>query len=438
MSGHDTLARPARAALAHRVAARGRELAQRADALLTPRRLRLYAAAFATVTLLVYVAAGLAGHAPFDVFGHPLFPDFSAQATAGRIALAGNMTRLYDTAHQHAVQQALLGAPPHDPNLFMSPPFVAYLWAPFAALPYLAGAGAWTVVSLALLVVSLHLLWPRLPRLHQGGFALALLLVCSSQPVAELLLDGQDAALALFLIVVALRLLLAGRDTAAGALLGLGVFKPQLFLLMPVLLLCLGRRRAAAAWVLTAAALTALSLTLVGPAGVRAYLAILSSPAYHQALQASLGAKMQSATALLRPFVPARATLYVSAGAMALGALLVAWAARRYARPARGERTFTLLYAFTLLVTGLVSPHFFIYDCAILLPAALLLLNEAPSSPRIRLALAAAYLATWTTALRYALFGRAPEPLALVLAGPWIIVSLVLLAQRALRLLAHA
>ncbi len=418
--------------------ARSRALARHLDALLTPRRIRLYAAAFAAATLAVYAAVGLAGHMPFDLFGQPLFPDFAAQATAGRIALAGDLGRLYDVAHQGTVQQQLLGAPPHDANLFMSPPFVAYLWAPFAALPYLAGAGAWTIVSLALLLASLCLLWPLLPNLHGAGFGLALLVVCSSQPVAELLLDGQDSALSLFLLVVALRLLLTGRDLPAGAVLGLGVFKPQLFLLMPILLLCLGRRRAVAAWALTSTLLAAVSLALVGPAGVRAYLRLLAAPAYHQALQGSLGAKMQSATALLRPFVPASATLYVSAAALALGALLVASMARRYRRLAAGRRAFILLYGLALLVTGLVSPHFFIYDCVILLPPALFLLNETPASPSVRLALAAAYLATWTTALRYALFGRTPAPLALLLAGPWVIIPVAFLAARTRRLLAQA
>src|SRR5205807_5742550 len=104
------------------------------------------------------------------------------------------------------------------------------------ALPYVVAAGCWIALSVVMLLASLQLLWPLIPSLHTFGRARVFMIALSAEPVLELLGDGQDSAVALLIAVGGLRLLLAKRDLLGGVVIGLGVFKPQLFLLLPVVL----------------------------------------------------------------------------------------------------------------------------------------------------------------------------------------------------------
>ncbi len=351
------------------------------------------------------------------------------------MALEGNLDRLYDLTYQRDTQQRILGEG-HEGllDLYLSPPFVAYLYAPLAALPYLAAAALWTALTILLLWLSLHLLWPLLPNLHRHGFGLAVVLAFSTQPVFELLGDGQDSAISLLLLAGGLRLLLGRHDVLAGGVLGLGVFKPQLFLVIPVLLLVQRRGRALASWVTVALALALISLAMVGARGVHAYLSLLTSEAYRLGIVDGLGWKMQSAIGFVRALLPETARSLASPVAAAMGMAAFALLLRAASRPAQDSRSFALLYALATLLVALVNPHLFLYDCVVFLLPALILLDQAPASPAVRLSLAAAYVLFWTVPLRYIAFGHAPWPVS-ILAGQWTILPLVALVAVAARLL---
>lgn len=123
---------------------------------------------------------------------------------------------------------------------------------------------------------SVWLLSPIAPMLQRYGRGRVLLLVFSSLPAISLIINGQDSAVTLLILVASLRLLLARRDTAAGAILGLGgAFKPPLFLLMPLLLLFQRRWRALGMWFAVCGGLAAVSVVLLGPGGVRTYIRLL-------------------------------------------------------------------------------------------------------------------------------------------------------------------
>jgi alpha-1,2-mannosyltransferase len=423
---------------------------------LEPGRVRHYALLAVSILILVdlllnYSASITAGRLPFDVYGQPVAGDLAAQMTAGRIALHGGLHHLYDVTYQSQVQRDLLGGSPRefsaDPlstatvtsclnagwpkacgfyNPFISPPVAAYLWAPLAALPYLTGAAVWTLVSLALLLVSLRLLWPLLPGLHRHGFMLLVLLGLSTQIAFELFVDGEDAALSLFLLVVGLRLLLARRDVAAGAVLGLGVFKPQLFLALPLLLLLQRRWRAFGAWIGVAAAMTLISVALVGPDGVRAYLHLLISPLYSQGIAGPLAWKMDSLLPLVRGLLPPHVgSLTPLVTALILVPVVVAFI-RLAHRQADDKRAFILLYGLTILLTAVASPHLFVYDCAILVIPVAVLLDESPVRPAVSLSLLAIYALTWSAALRHTTLGAAPWPVS-ALAASWTAIPILVL-----------
>src|SRR5262249_47568642 len=154
---------------------------------------------------------------------------------------------------------------------------------PFAVLPYVPSAFLWTASTVLALAVAARLARPLVPRLSERHWSLVLLAAAATAPVFELVGSGQGSALSLLLWVAGVRLALARRDTAAGVVFALGLFKPQLFFLPPLLFLCLWRPRALLGWTATAGALGAVSALLVGPEGIHRWILLLASPFYREA-----------------------------------------------------------------------------------------------------------------------------------------------------------
>src|SRR5205823_610860 len=114
------------------------------DRLLTRRRLRGYLAIFLAVWVATLLASVAFGHPPRNMAGKPILPDFLAHWIGGRLLLDGQTVRLYDPDVQHALQTQVVGE--QDALAwFVNPPFMAFFYAPFAALPYLPSALAWTL-----------------------------------------------------------------------------------------------------------------------------------------------------------------------------------------------------------------------------------------------------------------------------------------------------
>ena len=425
------------------------------DALLTPRRVFLFPVLLLSLTLIAYLIPIFAGRPPFDAYGDPIAGDLYVQLAGARMVTSGDARNLYDLEAQWTTKQAILGggnlhglSPFTDP--FAEPPVAALLYIPFAVFPYLLAAALWTIFSTLLVAASLMVLWPLPPSLHRHGYARILVLAFSTMPFIQLLNLGQDSAVVLFLLAAGLRLLVDGHDVGAGAVLGLGVFKPQLFLLVPVLLLFQGRRRALGGWLAVAAILAGLSVALLGPVGVRSYLQLLKFSfglvrIVLYAIGPSLGSGAVVGLAWSTPslfgldhvvnvVLPAPAAMAATAAIVALGAFLLVWWGRRCLKPARRRQEFELMYAGMVLVGVMDSPHFLPYDAVVLMLPALILFEAAPSSPGIHVLLAAAYLMTWGCIMRVGP-GFGHSPLMLIIAVWTLVPTLVLFVatQRLLR-----
>ncbi|HEX5164457.1 MAG TPA: glycosyltransferase family 87 protein, partial [Thermomicrobiales bacterium] len=224
------------------------------DRQLAPKRIRMFAICVLTFWSIVHVGLAATGDLPYNKFNMPILADLTNRFIGADILLNGDADRLYDLDRQTQSQRELFSQMPSDRHsLFVSPPFVAYIYAPLALLPYTVSAVIWLLVSVALVFLSLRLLWPIVPDVHRHGISLIMLLLFASQPMIELLGSGQDAALSLFVLAAGLRLLLSGREGLAGAVLGLGLFKPQIFVFMPIFFLVTRRWRALAGWLAVAA-----------------------------------------------------------------------------------------------------------------------------------------------------------------------------------------
>jgi hypothetical protein len=195
-------------------------------------------------------------------------PRYGAPATdymvfweAVRGARAGDLTLLSDpvamTAQINAQFQDITDGPlPLHPWLY--PPTFLLALLPFATLP-LHASYALFMIATWLLVVIAGWRWAGPPGRRAMWFVALALAPGASNNV----LSGQNAFLTLALLFGGIGLL-GRRDIAAGALLGLLSFKPQLAVLAPVALVATGNWRALAAAAASALLAAAASMAVFG------------------------------------------------------------------------------------------------------------------------------------------------------------------------------
>jgi hypothetical protein len=396
------------------------------DRVLTRARVRRFSITILAVNVALYAAMVAKGRFPFDAQGAIVLPDFMAHLTGGVLLARGESSRLYDVAAQSAFQVGITGKP-EIVDVFLSPPIAAFLYAPFAGLSYAGAAVAWTAVSLCLFVLASVIVVRLLPGLPVAEKRVFFIAFAASQPVIQLLGSGQDTALSLLLWSAGTWLALRRRDGLAGLVFSLGLFKPQLFVLPPLVFLLHRRRRALAAWVGGALALTGIALLVFGKAGFAGWWQLLHSPQYLVSLRSGRALRMASVVPLVLSIAPdgmgGAADAIGKAACVGIAAATVVRMVPRAGQRALDERG---VWALACVATLLVTPHLFYYDLTLLaLPAALLLDVTAAYSRQARNALLALTLLTWTGAARIP-FESAPWPIRL-LAASWTAVPMFVL-----------
>ncbi len=185
--------------------------------------------------------------------------DWIVQYAAGTAARGGRFDLLYDsqlfTDFQAALLPSWFAAPPSLHPWLYPPPFLLLL-APLSRLPLAAGYAAFILPPLVITLMALARRdggwdWPRA----------AMLLFFPATLIN--LLTGQNAFLSAALMIGGVRLL-DRWPAAGGAVLGLLVYKPQLYLLVPVALAAARAWRALAASLLAAALVAAASAAVFG------------------------------------------------------------------------------------------------------------------------------------------------------------------------------
>jgi hypothetical protein len=332
----------------------------------TPERVTLYPLLATLVLLCVAAYDRLAGDGLRNAFGGALGGDFMAFYTAGHFVAHGAADRLYDAAAQLAFQERVAGGKLSGVALWVSPPYLAWLFAPFSRLPYVWAFAACVVLSLGAVWLSLRALGREL-ALEQSPTRL-LWFGLQYYPTLQWLLNGQMTGLWLVLATHVFVLLRRARDVPAGLLLGCFAVKPPLALGLAVALLAAGRFRALAAAALSAGVLVALGfLTL--PEAMDEYsrrgtelLALVRSDGY---ATAGLHGSFEVATLLFDGISP---SLAVASGAALTVALLV-WIFALWRRAGWSPATpgWDLRMAATLTAGVIASPHLFIYDLTLLL-----------------------------------------------------------------------
>jgi len=284
------------------------------------------------------------GAIPAASLGHR---DFANLWTGGRLIVEGDWARLYDPAAFTAQQAQWIGSFGH--RVFSYPPTAFMLIVPYALLPYGIAFAAWVTATGLFFVAAARPWWPR----EAGSPWLALLM-----PAALF-----NAWLGHFAFVFGGLWLLAfsllpRRPVIAGLTIGLFAMKPQLAVLIPLVLLLRRDWRAIAAAAVGTGCVVLISVALYGTAPWAEFLtrAAGTQAAFINAHGASF-ARLSTSAATAIFELGGSATLAFGAQALLalLGVGLVVEAARRRA----GLDQLALLAA---TATFLVLPYALSYD----------------------------------------------------------------------------
>ena len=330
-------------------------------------RRRRYALVFGAILWAGWLTSLLAGPGLLDLTGQVKGTDFVEFYAAGRIVARGQADRLYDLELQRRVEHEVT-APQDWPGLhgFLNPPFFALPFVPFALLPYPLAFGLWSLAGIALLIATLAAVTDR--------WRATLPWVLAFVPVFAGVSYGQNSLLSLAILAGTFVLLRAGRDTAAGVVLGGLLYKPQLVVVLALALLADRRWRTLVGLGVTGIALAGVSWTM-SPPGARAYVALshafptmLADPGFPTWNMHSV----YSFCWLLAPGSPPLA------GGLALAGSATVLVIARRLQPAYTPPTLARWYAVALWATALASPHLFLYDLSILVLAGVLVWRDEP------------------------------------------------------------
>jgi alpha-1,2-mannosyltransferase len=253
-------------------------------------------------------------------------------------------------------------------DAFRNPPFFALVFVPLSLLPLVPSFGAWSLVSIGCLAAALWLMLDLVPGLKLRWRGLCVL-VLAFPPVYFGLIDGQNATLSLLLYVLIYRGMLFGQQARTGFWAGLGLFKPQLFFVFPILFLATKRWRALAAYCVTAIGLAIISVALVGLDGLRQWLWVLAE---FEGGNAEKNAwRMHSLRTFFDLLLPGHWMIAVGLTALVSIVLLVALVATWRSTDGRSN-VLPVRWAFTAIVAVLLDPHLVDYDLTVLVLAGVL------------------------------------------------------------------
>jgi hypothetical protein len=179
---------------------------------------------------------------------------------------SGHSGEIYDPNFHVQLQRQLVPSLPfRDVKVYTHPPYELLVYLPLSYLPYKAACYCWIAITLLLAVLCGRML---------PGYAAILGLF----PLLVAVLEQQDSVLALLIVICSWLALRRGRDGWAGFVLGLALFRFQ-FILPFALILMFWKPKLLKGFVPSGILVVAVSLAMVGPAGLRSYADYMSSMA---------------------------------------------------------------------------------------------------------------------------------------------------------------
>lgn len=312
------------------------------------------AAVCGVVSALCVTVLLVTAHGTLDYRGRPLGTDFSNVWTAGKMALEGSAPKAWSWPDHFAVQQLVHHKSDVDFFGWHYPPPFLLVAALLACLPYVPALIAWQVATLAPFT---WMMWRLAPRWE------TILLTLAAPVTLICLTHGHNGFLTGLLLGGGL-MLLDKRPFAAGLLFGCLIYKPQLALILPVLLLAGRQWRAIAGASVSAMLLIGVTLAAWGWPVWQAFIDSLPLTRHVVIEQGSTGFhKIMSPFAAVRLWGGSISAAYAVQLLFTLAAVgAVAWFAWRKQRP-------ELRNALVCAAAVISTPYVLDYDLVILLPA---------------------------------------------------------------------
>jgi hypothetical protein len=157
---------------------------------------------------------------------------------------------------------------------FNHAPYELLPFLPLATLSFQSAHIVWSLISILFLLLACAILISLTTPKHKVLFSA---LVLSFYPSVMAIKMGQDSAMSLLIMVAVFASLKYRRDVAAGAILALGLYKPQLSLPLAGFLLVSGNWRAIRGFATMGVCLLGISVVMVGWQGVAGLVSIVLS-----------------------------------------------------------------------------------------------------------------------------------------------------------------
>jgi hypothetical protein len=349
--------------------------------------------------------------APQEISGSIDFPAFY---NSGRLLNEYPGSRLYDPALQHRLYLDLAPASSED-RFFAYTPFFAVFFSPLARLPHSLAFVCWILISLCLFTGGFWFAWAGsgLPSKYRTQ---CFLIALSFVPFyAWCVLAGQVSAFGFFWLALAIYLDTKSRF-ASGCALALLLYKPPLLILLIPMLVVTKRWPTLLGFGVVGTFLLIISLIVIGPIGVPAYLEMLRTFSAAKAAGRLTSLDVDIYSFLAHLFGPSIATwLAASLGFALFPFLFLGWRKRP-------ESAWGLAITWTLVLNF----YMLIYDTTLIVLSVLILLStfcllKLPCS--LRWLLVALFLVPWPAVAVSRSFGVQIMTVVLIVFGTYQLVN---------------
>ena len=333
--------------------------ATRFAALLTPRRIALWGSGLLVLSWSIYVHTMMVPGL-IDRAGRFKGTDYIFFYVMGSLAAEGRMEALYDAdAHiaegRRRIQPDLrlyAGHPNYGPQ-------VALAFIPLARLPFGWSLAVFLALTAICYALSIWILWRECPALRAHGRLVALL-AAASPLFLTLVRYAQVSAISLLLLSLGLLALRRGRPFAAGLAIGCLAYKPQLGLVLGVVLLGAREWRIVAGAATTAAGQLGVAWLAAGSGTMAAYFTALWTLVLDPRLVQIYPSEIHSVRGFFQLLIPSPRV--VSLCFLVVLVALLVLAVRSWTRPA----PLAVRWGQMVLLTVLGSPHLITYDLVLL------------------------------------------------------------------------
>jgi len=325
----------------------------------TRRRVMLWGASLAVLSWLIYAHTMMVpGYV--DRAGRFKGTDYIYFYVMGSLMAEGRSDALYDPdAHLAEGRRRI------DPALNLYAPYsnygpqVAAALAPLSRLTFGWSLTVFLLLTAAAYGLSVWCLWRICPALHGYG-AVVVILAAGSPAFFSLLRYAQLSGASLLLLSLAVAVHVRGRSFTAGVMVGTLAFKPQLAVVIGLVMVAAGEWRIVSGALVAAAAQLAAAWLVGGTDVMRQYLQVLWTLARNPSLVQIYPGEVHSLRGFVHLLVPSDAIASVVSLLALIGAVWVGvsvW---------KSELPVPVKWGVLVLLTVLASPHLLTYDLVLL------------------------------------------------------------------------